>query len=120
MDPADTAAATQLAATQPAPGRRGFGFGFVDAADNAGDYSSSQNLNVDPVAVPPVVGGFVPQSGVAMRQKMWDGRECDTCGLQIHEQDARFCRRCGGKVGHRGVGGHALREARGAPGGDRR
>jgi len=44
-------------------------------------------------------GGFVPQSGVAMRQKMWDGRECDTCGLQIHEQDARFCRRCGGKLG---------------------
>ena len=34
-----------------------------------------------------------------MRQKMWDGRECDTCGLQIHEQDARFCRRCGGKLG---------------------
>ena len=30
---------------------------------------------------------------------MWDGRECDTCGLQIHEQDARFCRRCGGKLG---------------------
>ena len=75
------------------------GVGASTRPTNAGDYSSSQNLNVDPVAVPPVVGGFIPQSGVAMRQKMWDGRECDTCGLQIHEQDARFCRRCGGKLG---------------------
>ena len=36
---------------------------------------------------------------VAMRGKVWDGRECDTCGLQIHETDARFCRRCGDKLG---------------------
>lgn len=36
---------------------------------------------------------------VAMRGKVWDGRECDQCGLQIHEKDARFCRRCGDKLG---------------------
>ena len=36
---------------------------------------------------------------LAMRPKSWDGRECDQCGLQIHETDARFCRRCGDKLG---------------------
>ena len=40
-----------------------------------------------------------PSSTVAMRGKVWDGRECDQCGLQIHETDARFCRRCGHKLG---------------------
>jgi len=34
-----------------------------------------------------------------MRPKIWDGRECDQCGLQIHEADARFCRRCGDRLG---------------------
>ena len=59
---------------------------------SSGESSSFQKNPVNPVAVPaPVaVGGFVPQSGVAMRQKMWDGRECDTCGLQIHEQVSLF------------------------------
>ena len=40
-----------------------------------------------------------PSSTVAMRGKVWDGRECDQCGLMIHESDARFCRRCGDKLG---------------------
>ena len=34
-----------------------------------------------------------------MKPKMWDGRECGQCGLQIHEADARFCRRCGDRLG---------------------
>lgn len=86
-----TAAATQLATDAAVGGAQ---------LASSGESSSFQKNPVNPVAVPPVViGGFVPQSGVAMRQKMWDGRECDTCGLQIHEQDARFCRRCGGKLG---------------------
>jgi len=46
-----------------------------------------------------VVLDTAPSSTVAMRGKVWDGRECDQCGLQIHETDARFCRRCGDKLG---------------------
>lgn len=46
-----------------------------------------------------VVLDTAPSSTVAMRGKVWDGRECDQCGLQIHEIDARFCRRCGDKLG---------------------
>ena len=46
-----------------------------------------------------VVLDTAPSSTVAMRDKVWDGRECDQCGLQIHETDARFCRRCGDKLG---------------------
>jgi len=54
----------------------------VDAVDGAGDVLDT-----------------APSSTVAMRGKLWDGRECDQCGLQIHETDARFCRRCGEKLG---------------------
>jgi hypothetical protein len=41
----------------------------------------------------------VPPRALAMRPKVWDGRECGQCGLQIHEADARFCRRCGDRLG---------------------
>ena len=94
---------TQLAATTAPPddaALSGAASALALSGARPGESIGPKNPPTSSVAVPPgAPGGFVPQSGVAMRQKMWDGRECDTCGLQIHEQDARFCRRCGGKLG---------------------
>ena len=62
-------------------------------------------MSVDDVAAARMMGstaaGGVATAGatLAMRPKRWDGRECDQCGLQIHESDARFCRRCGERLG---------------------
>lgn len=65
--------------------------GFVPATATALPASSG--------ATPATAAAPSPQNTLAMRPKVWDGRECDQCGLQIHEADARFCRRCGGRLG---------------------
>jgi hypothetical protein len=65
--------------------------GFVPAAATAPLASSD--------ATPAAAAAPPPQNILAMRPKVWDGRECEQCGLQIHETDARFCRRCGGRLG---------------------
>jgi len=43
------------------------------------------------------VNGFVriaDETSVGENRKLFDNRECEQCGLTMHERDARFCRRC--------------------------
>ena len=89
-------------AVVPQPPRKSNGRG-----NGNGKNADRRNGNgVQEDAAPVTVSDFgadgldtAPSSTVAMRGKVWDGRECDQCGLQIHETDARFCRRCGDKLG---------------------
>lgn len=79
------------------------------AAGGSSTSMSREPLGESPAVYPPEGGGSVPVAvgdgrTLAMRPKVWDGRECDQCGLQIHESDARFCRRCGSRLGLESAG----------------
>ena len=59
------------------------------SGDQGARRGGSQDQNPAPVRAAPA------QAGV---RKTWDGRECDQCGLTMHESDARFCRRCAARL----------------------
>lgn len=82
-------------ATQMGLAGGGIGAGVKNTAGGA---VSGGVPPVDVVSLGPGAG-VVAKDALAMRPKVWDGRECDQCGLQIHEADSRFCRRCGTRLG---------------------
>lgn len=74
------------------------GYGDVTPATPMGRFFASvmMLLGWGIVAVPTgIVGAEISRNGTKARMK---GVECDTCGENRHEEDARFCRRCGTRL----------------------
>lgn len=74
------------------------GYGDVTPSTAMGRFFASvmMLLGWGILAVPTgIVGAEISRSGTKARMK---GVECDTCGENRHENDARFCRRCGTRL----------------------
>jgi len=74
------------------------GYGDVTPATPMGRFFASvmMLLGWGIVAVPTgIVGAEISRNGTKARMK---SVECDTCGENRHEDDARFCRRCGTRL----------------------
>ena len=75
------------------------GYGDVTPATPLGRIfgSTMMLLGWGVLAVPTGIVGAEPARNVGTKARL-KGVECDTCGLDRHEEDARFCRRCGTRL----------------------